>query len=107
MPECDLVVTLEPCAMCAMALLHARIRRLVFATPDPKTGAAGSVVDLFSQSCLNHQTKVHQGLLANQAKQQLQDFFRQRRKSHHPLNGVTLTTAANATVASAKPINEP
>ena len=58
LPECELFVTLEPCAMCAMALMHARFSRIVFAAPDPKTGAAGSVVNLFAQPLLNHHTQV-------------------------------------------------
>jgi tRNA(adenine34) deaminase len=56
LPECELFATLEPCAMCAMALMHARFSRIVFAAPDPKTGAAGSVVNLFDERRLNHQT---------------------------------------------------
>jgi tRNA(adenine34) deaminase len=65
LPECELFVTLEPCAMCAMALMHARFKRVVFGTLDPKTGAAGSVVDLFAQPQLNHHTQLHGGLLAD------------------------------------------
>jgi tRNA(adenine34) deaminase len=79
LPDCDLFVTLEPCAMCAMALMHARFSRVVFAAPDPKTGAAGSVVNLFDQSLLNHHTKVEGGLLAPLASQLLRDFFAERR----------------------------
>ena len=58
LPNCDLYVTIEPCAMCAGAILHARIRRLVFGARDPKTGACGSVVDLFAEQRLNHHTTV-------------------------------------------------
>jgi len=79
LPDCELFVTLEPCPMCAMALLHARLKRVVFAAPDPKTGAAGSVVDLFGQARLNHQTEVVGGLLADTAGQLLRGFFAQKR----------------------------
>src|SRR5438309_1146252 len=63
LPECEVFVTLEPCAMCAMALLHARVKRVVFGALDPKTGAAGSVLDLFGQAQLNHHTQVESGVL--------------------------------------------
>ncbi|HET9822688.1 MAG TPA: tRNA adenosine(34) deaminase TadA [Burkholderiaceae bacterium] len=79
MPGCTLYVTLEPCAMCAMAMMHARLGRVVFAAKDPKTGAAGSVVDLFGQPQLNHQTRVEGGLLADAAGGLLRDFFVQKR----------------------------
>jgi tRNA(adenine34) deaminase len=79
LPECELYVTLEPCAMCAMALMHARFSRIVFAAPDPKTGAAGSVVNLFEQPQLNHHTRVEGGVLADPAGQLLRDFFAERR----------------------------
>ncbi len=79
LPGCTLYVTLEPCAMCAMALMHARFARVVFAAPDPKTGAAGSVVDLFAESRLNHHTHVEGGLLADAAGSLLRDFFSERR----------------------------
>ena len=75
LPGCTLYVTLEPCAMCAMALMHARFDRVVFAAADPKTGAAGSVVNLFAQPQLNHHTVVQGGLLAERAGQMLRDFF--------------------------------
>lgn len=80
LPECELFVTLEPCAMCAMALMHARFSRIVFAASDPKTGAAGSVVDLFAQPLLNHHTRVEGGLLAEPAGRMLREFFAERRQ---------------------------
>jgi tRNA(adenine34) deaminase len=79
LPECELYVTLEPCAMCAMALMHARFQRIVFAANDPKTGAAGSVVDLFAQPLLNHHTRIQGGVLSDAAAQLLRDFFAERR----------------------------
>jgi tRNA(adenine34) deaminase len=77
--DCEVFVTLEPCAMCAMALLHARIKRVVFAASDPKTGAAGSVLDLFGHRALNHQTDVVGGVQAEAASALLREFFVQRR----------------------------
>ncbi|HEY4081105.1 MAG TPA: tRNA adenosine(34) deaminase TadA [Burkholderiaceae bacterium] len=81
LPECELFVTLEPCAMCAMALMHARLKRVVFAAPDPKTGVAGSVIDLFAQKQLNHHTHIEGGVLAEQSSQMLRDFFAERREA--------------------------
>ena len=76
---CTLYVTLEPCPMCAGALLHARLARVVFGAADPRTGAAGSVTDLFADPRLNHHTRVEGGLLASECGAQLQRFFRARR----------------------------
>ena len=76
---CTLFVTLEPCAMCAGAIMHARMERLVFGAADPKTGACGSVVNLFAEARLNHHTVVQAGLMAQQCGELLTNFFRQRR----------------------------
>jgi tRNA(adenine34) deaminase len=77
--DVELYVTLEPCPMCAMALMHARVKRVVFGAHDPKTGAAGSVVDLFAERRLNHHTSVEGGAAAAQCAALLRDFFAQRR----------------------------
>jgi len=94
--DCELFVTLEPCAMCSGAMLHARLKRVVFGATDPKTGAAGSVVNLFNEARLNHRTAVHGGVLAAECGSLLADFFRQRREYHrrnaHPLRDDALRT---------------
>lgn len=77
--DCELFVTLEPCAMCAGAMMHARLKRVVFGASDPKTGAAGSVLDLFAIHQLNHQTQIRGGLIASECRGLLQDFFQQKR----------------------------
>jgi len=79
LPGCDLYVTIEPCVMCAGAILHARIARVVYGAPDPKTGACGSVVDLFAEPRLNHHASVTAGVRAGECGQLLSRFFEQRR----------------------------
>ncbi|HEY1984901.1 MAG TPA: tRNA adenosine(34) deaminase TadA [Terracidiphilus sp.] len=78
---CTLYVTLEPCAMCAGAMIHARLDRLVFAAADPKAGAAGSVLAVLNHSRLNHQMPVQQGILAEASAELLRSFFRERRSN--------------------------
>ncbi len=80
LPGCTLYVTLEPCAMCAGAIIHARLDRLVFATPDPKAGACGSVLAVLNHPQLNHQMKVEQGIAAEESAELLRSFFRERRQ---------------------------
>lgn len=79
--DCTLYVTLEPCAMCAGAIQHARIARLVYGAPDPKTGACGSVIDLMAEKKLNHHTEITGGILAESCGKILSDFFAHRRKT--------------------------
>ncbi|WP_353201221.1 tRNA adenosine(34) deaminase TadA [Polynucleobacter sp.] len=79
LPGTTLYVTLEPCAMCAGAMLHARVDRIVFGAPDPKTGAAGSVVDLFAMKQINHQTSIEGGIMGDECGQLLKNFFKERR----------------------------
>lgn len=76
---CTLYVTLEPCAMCTGAMIHARIDRLVFAAADPKAGACGSVLSVLNHPQLNHQIQVEQGLGAEDSAELLRGFFRERR----------------------------
>mgnify|MGYP000733874913 CR=1 FL=1 len=79
LPGCELYVTLEPCAMCSGAMMHARLARVVFAATDPKTGVCGSVLDLFAHEVLNHHTEVVGGVLAQEASSMLKGFFAERR----------------------------
>lgn len=79
LPGTTLYVTLEPCTMCAGAMLHARIDRVVFGAQDPKTGAAGSVLNVFSEKQINHQTQVEGGILGEECGQLLRKFFKERR----------------------------
>ncbi len=97
--DCELFVTLEPCAMCAGAMLHARLKRVVFGAAEAKTGAAGSVTNLFTNIALNHQTEIEGGVLADEASVMLQDFFQNKReinkqeaKLKYPLRSDALRT---------------
>jgi tRNA(adenine34) deaminase len=78
LPDCELYVTLEPCAMCAAAMIHARISRVVYGASDPKTGAAGGLLNVFDTT-FNHQTKVQGGVMANECGELLRDFFKTKR----------------------------
>ncbi len=78
-PAATLYVTLEPCAMCSGAIMHARVERLVFGASDPKTGTVGSVINLFDEGRLNHHAEVEGGILADECSKLLSDFFAARR----------------------------
>ncbi|MBP1202592.1 tRNA(adenine34) deaminase [Duganella sp. 1411] len=79
LPGCELYVTLEPCVMCSGAMMHARLAKVVYGATDPKTGACGSVVDLFGQERLNHHTEVSGGVMADACGAMLKRFFAARR----------------------------
>jgi len=80
LPNTTLYVSLEPCIMCAGAIIHARIARVVFAAPEPKTGAVGSYINVFELENLNHRVEIEQGILKEQSSEMLKQFFRLRRK---------------------------
>jgi tRNA(adenine34) deaminase len=80
--DCDLYVTKEPCAMCAGAIVHVRLRRLVFGCADPRAGAAGSVINLLQMPTLNHRCDIAIGVLENECAAILKEFFRQKRDTH-------------------------
>jgi tRNA(adenine34) deaminase len=84
--DCDLYVTKEPCAMCAGALVHTRIRRVVFGCADPAAGAAGSVINLLEMPTLNHRCDIASGVLENECASILRDFFRQRRSARDEID---------------------
>jgi tRNA(adenine34) deaminase len=79
LPGCELYVTLEPCVMCSGAMMHARLARVIYGATDPKTGACGSVVNVFASDQLNHHAEVEGGMLADDCGQLLKDFFAERR----------------------------
>ncbi|AXC11110.1 tRNA-specific adenosine-34 deaminase [Acidisarcina polymorpha] len=81
---CELYTTLEPCSMCAGAMIHTRISRLIYGAADPKAGAAGSVVEVVNHPQLNHQMKITSGVLSEQCGELLRAFFRERRQSPSP-----------------------
>jgi tRNA(adenine34) deaminase len=83
--DCDLFVTIEPCAMCAGAMVHARLKRLVYGADDPKAGAVHSVLQVLNHPKLNHQMEVSRGVLAQRCADLLQSFFRLRRKEQKQL----------------------
>ena len=106
LPDCSLYVTLEPGAMCAMALLHARFKRVVFAATDPKTGAAGSVLDLFADPGLNHHTTLVSGVLAEPAAALLRKFFAERRAQQRAERDALRASAAPPAGFVAIPVGE-
>ena len=85
LPGCELYVTLEPCIMCSGAMMHARLSRVVYAAVDPKTGACGSVLNLFEEERLNHHTEVAGGVMAEEASSLLKAFFAERRAAARKL----------------------
>lgn len=94
---CTLFVTLEPCAMCAGAMIHARIARLVFAAADPKAGAAGSVLAVLNHPRLNHQMQAEQGILAEESAELLRSFFQKRRSSSSSLPAIAAEDSGEKT----------
>ena len=106
LPECEVFVTLEPCAMCAMALLHARVKRVVYGARDPKTGAAGSVIDVFGNAALNHHTLVEGGVLASEASEVLRSFFAEKREQYRTRRAVPVPSAGTDFVAEPIPAGE-
>jgi tRNA(adenine34) deaminase len=103
LPDCELYVTLEPCAMCAMALMHARFKRVVFAASDPKTGAAGSVTNLFAEARLNHHTALLGGVMAEPAAALLRQFFAERRAQRRAERDALRAVAAAASARDIPP----
>jgi tRNA(adenine34) deaminase len=101
LPGCELYVTLEPCLMCAGAIMHARISRVVYGARDPKTGACGSVVDAFSNDQLNHHTSVVGGVLETECGDALRAFFAERRRASREARRAATEASASAGQAEA------
>ncbi|GLU31759.1 tRNA adenosine(34) deaminase TadA [Trinickia caryophylli] len=100
MPGCELYVTLEPCLMCAGAIMHARLARVVFGAHDPKTGACGSIVDAFADERLNHHTRVTGGVLETECSAALKSFFVQRREAIRAARAAATQAQASAQLSS-------
>jgi tRNA(adenine34) deaminase len=103
LPGCELYVTLEPCLMCAGAIMHARIARVVFGARDPKTGACGSVVDAFANPRLNHHTTVSGGVLEAECGAALKSFFAERRRASREARAAARAAEAENDLPSAEP----
>lgn len=95
LPGCELYVTLEPCAMCSGAMMHARLARVVYGASDPKTGACGSIVNLFEQEKLNHHTEVVGGVLGEECGTLLKEFFAERRRASQRMAGTVVEVDQN------------
>ena len=107
LPGCELYVTLEPCLMCAGAIMHARIARVVFGARDPKTGACGSVVDAFANPQLNHHTTVVGGVLEDECGAALKAFFADRRRASREARAAAAGAASEAPELPASHASEP
>ena len=106
LPECEVYVTLEPCAMCAMALLHARVKRVVYGATDPKAGAAGSVIDVFGNAALNHHTAIEGGVLAASCGELLRSFFVERREQYRQRRAMPVLPSDTGFAAEPIPAGE-